>query len=211
MKKNMEPRGISFFLSDAGGIFDLNCICVFVDACVFRFRSCDDYDDNGFRFRHCHSFIDRGGSRRERFRDDYFVRSYGDDDDGKIHQGRSKICIGRTLSTKPIFFGGSAVASPLAPDICSLLLPPPTPTGPSSYFRPRHRGDAALLAGCHDDDNDEDEDDDDETNREGSGGERDDDAALEGDEKPDDVRQPASRATQVATIGYLMIILMSPL
>ena len=95
--------------------------------------------------------------------------------------------------------------------ICSLLLPPPTPTGPSSYFRPRHRGDAALLAGCHDDDNDEDEDDDDETNREGSGGERDDDAALEGDEKPDDVRQPASRATQVATIGYLMIILMSPL
>jgi hypothetical protein len=23
MKKNMEPNGISFFLSDAGGIFDL--------------------------------------------------------------------------------------------------------------------------------------------------------------------------------------------
>jgi hypothetical protein len=112
---------------------------------------------------------------------------------------------------KPIFFGRSAAASPLV-DMRSLLplpllLVPPTPTGrPSSRrrSRPRHRGDGAALAACddeNDDENDDDDDDDDDASREGSRG------AVAMDEKPDDVRQPASnRTTQVvATIGYLMI------
>jgi hypothetical protein len=109
---------------------------------------------------------------------------------------------------KPIFFGRSAAASPLV-DMRNLpkLLVPPTPTGrPSSRrrSRPRHRGDGAALAACddeNDDENDDDDDDDDDASREGSRG------AVAMDEKPDDVRQPASnRTTQVvATIGYLMI------
>ena len=67
MKKNMEPRGISFFLSDAGGIFDWNYIhkylfvfvfsllvvdIIYTCVVVFVFRSfvCDDDDDDNGRF-----------------------------------------------------------------------------------------------------------------------------------------------------------------
>jgi len=120
----------------------------------------------------------------------------------------------RTFSMKPIFFGRSAAASPPVDDMRSMLPPllvPPTPTGrPSSRrrSRPRHRGDDdAALAACDDENDDEENDENDENAcREGVG-------AVAMDEKPFDVRQqPASTRTNtqvvVATIGYLIMILL---